>query len=120
MKGITAMGLFLALSAVAAPALAQRHSELRTVHGTVMDKDSNPIDSAVVYLKNVRTLTVKTYITDRAGRYRFSGLDPNVDYELHAEHGNLTSRDHTISSFDSRNEIVISLKVDREKKKNEK
>lgn len=117
MRGFATLGLFIALSAIAAPALAQRHSELRTVHGTVMDKDSNPINSAVVYLKNVRTLTVKTYISDQAGRYRFSGLDPNVDYELHAEHGDMTSRDHTISSFDSRNEIVISLKVDREKKK---
>jgi Carboxypeptidase regulatory-like domain len=116
MKGIRTLGLFVALAVVAVPALAQT-SELRTVHGTVVDKDSNPIASAVVYLKNVRNLTVKTYISDSAGKYRFSGLDPNVDYEIHAEHGDMTSRERTISSFDSRKEIVVSLKVDREKKK---
>jgi Carboxypeptidase regulatory-like domain len=119
MKEIVTLGLFVALSVVAAPALGQS-SQLRTVHGTVVDKGSNPIAAAIVYLKNARTLTIKTYISDNDGKYRFSGLDPNVDYEIHAEHDGLTSRDHTISSFDSRKEIVVSLKVDREKKKETK
>jgi hypothetical protein len=92
-------------------------SELRTVHGAVLDKGENPVSSAVVYLKNVRTLAVRTYISDRSGEYRFSGLDPNVDYEVHAESESLSSNTRTISSFDSRKEIVISLKLDREKKK---
>lgn len=98
------------------PALAQQ-SELRTVRGAVLDKAENPIPSAVVYLKNIRTLAVKTYISDRSGEYRFSGLDPNVDYEVHAETDNMTSNTRTISSLDSRKDIVISLKVDKEKKK---
>jgi hypothetical protein len=101
---------------VALPVLAQQ-SELRTVRGAVLDKAENPIPSAVVYLKNVRTLAVKTYISDNSGDYRFSGLDPNVDYEVHAETDNLTSNTRTVSSFDTRKDIVISLKVDREKKK---
>jgi Carboxypeptidase regulatory-like domain len=101
---------------LAFPALAQQ-SELRTVRGAVLDKAENPIPSAVVYLKNIRTLAVKTYISDRSGEYRFSGLDPNVDYEVHAETDNMTSNTRTISSLDSRKDIVISLKVDREKKK---
>jgi len=75
---------------------------------------------AIVYLKNVRTLTVKTYISDDSGQYRFSGLDPNVDYEMHAEHDDQTSANHTVSSFDSRKDIVVSLKVDKAKKKDER
>jgi hypothetical protein len=82
-----------------------------------MDKDENPLSSAVVHLKNVRTLTVRTYISDTSGQYRFSGLDPNVDYEIHAERDNLTSNTRTVSSLDGRREIVIPLKVDREKKR---
>lgn len=93
-----------------------QQNELRTVHGTVLDKAENPVASAVVYLKNVRTLAVKTYISDRAGEYRFSGLDPNVDYEIHAENDTMTSNTRTVSSFDSRKEIVISLKLDKVKK----
>lgn len=106
----------LSLALLAFPVWAQQ-SELRTVHGAVLDKAENPVSSAVVYLKNVRTLAVKTYISDRAGEYRFSGLDPNVDYELHAESENMTSNTRTLSSFDSRKDIVMSLKLDKEKKK---
>lgn len=106
--------VLLAVASVAARD-AKRESQLRTVRGTVVDKQDNPIASGVVYLKNLRTLTVKTYIADDSGHYRFSGLDPNVDYEIHAEHGDFTSAKRTISSFDSRKEIVIVLKVDKKK-----
>jgi hypothetical protein len=106
----------LALLLVFGPACAQE-TELRTVRGIVVDKSDNPLSSAVVYLKNVRTLTVKTYISNNSGEYRFSGLDPNVDYELHAERDNLTSNNRTVSSFDSRKDMVFTLKLDKEKKK---
>ncbi len=95
----------------------QKHeTKLRTVLGTVVDKQGNPIASGVAYLKNLQTHTVRTYIADENGHYRFSGLDPNVDYEVHAEHGDLTSATRTISSSDARKEIVIDLKVDRKKR----
>lgn len=110
------IGGFLLLALLLLPGWAQQ-SELRTVRGAVLDKAENPVASAVVYLKNVRTMAVKTYISDRAGEYRFSGLDPNVDYEVHAESESMTSNTRTVSSFDSRKDIVISLKLDKEKKK---
>jgi hypothetical protein len=115
MKRTTVTLLSLAFAVAILWASAQ--TELRTVRGTVMDKDENPLPSAIVHLKNVRTLTVRTYISDSSGQYRFSGLDPNVDYEIHAERDNLTSNNRTVSSFDSRKEIVIPLKVDKEKKR---
>jgi hypothetical protein len=115
MKRATAV--FLPLAFVLTVLLAYAQSDLRTVRGTVLDKDENPLASAIVHLKNVRTLTVRTYISDSTGQYRFSGLDPNVDYELHAERDNLTSNTRTLSSFDTRKEIVVPLKVDKEKKR---
>lgn len=105
--------VFFALLAFSASA---QQNELRTVHGAVLDKAENPVALAVVYLKNVRTLAVKTYISDHAGEYRFSGLDPNVDYEIHAEDDTMMSNKRTVSSFDSRKDIVISLKLDKAKK----
>ncbi len=107
---------FLVFALLTLPAAAQQ-SELRTVRGAVLDKAENPVASAVVYLKNVRTLAVKTYISDKSGEYRFSGLDPNVDYEVHAETEDRSSNTRTVSSFDGRKDIVISLKLDKEKKK---
>jgi hypothetical protein len=90
-------------------------AQLRVFHGTVIDKQENPVPSSVVYLKNVKTLAVKTYIADDTAAYRFSGLDPNVDYEIHAEHDNLTSATRTISSFDSRRDIEVTLKLSKPK-----
>ena len=89
--------------------------QLRTVHGSVLDKNENPVVSAVVYLKNGKTLSVKTYISDDAGHYRFSGLDVNVDYEIHAEHNDMMSAPHTISSFDDRKDIPLTLKLNKKK-----
>lgn len=93
----------------------KREAQLRTVHGTVVDKDENELPGGVVQLKNTKTQIVKTYIAQEKGEYRFSGLDPNVDYEIHAEKESMTSTKRTISSFDSRKDIVVNLKVDKKK-----
>jgi len=112
---------FLLLILVAAVSASgqdnKRAAQLRTVRGTVTDKDNNPIPNSSVFLKNTRTQAVRTYTADEGGGYRFSGLDPNVDYEIHAESGDLTSRTHTVSSFDSRKDIVLDLKLDKKRGK---
>ncbi|HUJ29717.1 MAG TPA: carboxypeptidase-like regulatory domain-containing protein [Candidatus Acidoferrum sp.] len=111
-----ALAMALALAcALSAGALPSQEPELRTVHGSVVDKDENPVPSSVVYLKNVKTQGVKTYIADDAGEYRFSGLDPNVDYQIHAEHNDLMSAVRTISSYDSRRDINLVLKLSHKK-----
>jgi protocatechuate 3,4-dioxygenase beta subunit len=91
-------------------------AQLRTVHGIVIDSSETPVPSGVVYLVNVKTQVVKTYIADEAGNYRFSGLDPNADYELHAEHNELTSSTRTVSSFNSSRDIEVVLKLSHKKK----
>ncbi len=114
--------LFIGLL-VAVPARAQDDSkaqkkaeaQLKVLHGSVIDKSENPVPTGVVYLKNVKSQAVKTYIADESGNYRFSGLDPNVDYEIHAEHDDMTSSIRTISSFDSRRDIEVTLKLSKKK-----
>jgi hypothetical protein len=90
-------------------------AQLRTVHGSVVDKGDNAIASSVVYLKNLKSQAVKTYIADDTGHYRFSGLDPNADYEIHAEHSDSTSPTRTVSSYDTRRDIEVTLKLSRKK-----
>jgi hypothetical protein len=85
------------------------------VHGTVIDKQENPVPSSVVYLKNLKTLAVKTYIADDTASYRFSGLDPNVDYEIYAEHNDTVSPTRTISNFDTRRDLEMTLKLSKAK-----
>ena len=108
----------LALALYAGLAAAQydkKESPLRTAHGIVTDKQETPMPASVVFLKNMRSQNVQSRITDEEGNYRFSGLDPNTDYEIHAEKDGAKSPTRTISSFDSRKDIVINLKIDRKK-----
>ena len=92
-----------------------RGSDLRTVRGTVVDKDETPVDSAVVYLKNSHSQDITTHVSGDDGRFSFSGLDLNVDYEIHAEYNGMTSTSRSVSHFDGRKEFVVTLKLDRKK-----
>lgn len=109
-----ALPLLLATAIAVSPARSQDgqgRSQLRTVHGSVLDQNNNPIANGVVYLHNKKTNTVRTYISEANGTYRFSGLDPNVDFEIHAEYKKAKSSRHSISSFDDRRDIEINLVI---------
>ena len=112
---VTAVVLLATLATAAAAQDKKHEAQLRTVHGLVIDKSENPVSGSVVFLKNMRTNSVRSSYTDDSGSYRFSGLDPNADYELHAEKENEKSTTRTVSSFDSRKDIVLNLKVDKKK-----
>jgi hypothetical protein len=93
----------------------KHEAQLRTVRGLVTDKSEAPVTAAVVFLKNTRSNAVRSYISDDGGNYRFSGLDPNADYEIHAEKDGAKSPTRTVSSFDSKKELVLNLKIDKKK-----
>lgn len=121
LRPILSLVTLIVLASVVLPALQaqnnkQKESELRTVRGTVVDKEETPVDTAVVYLKNVHTQDIITHLSDKDGTFRFSGLDLNVDYEIHAEKEGLTSGTRSISNFDTRKEFVLTLKLDHAKK----
>jgi hypothetical protein len=84
---LSATVFFLLTLSVAALSVRARQGspglELREVRGSTVHKNDSPVASAVIYLQEVSTLTVKTYIPDDRGKYHFSGLDPSVDYEIH-------------------------------------
>ena len=114
-----ALVLILLISPLAAAGPAQnpsRDAQLKTVRGLVLDKSENGVSTAVVFLKNVRSNQVRSYIADGQGNYRFSGLDPNADYELYAEKDGAKSQVRNISSFDARTDIVLNLKIADKKK----
>jgi hypothetical protein len=97
MKGIvTALALTLLACALAPSALAQRGKQkddlsVRSVEGVVTDGDGSPVQGAVVYLENTKTLAVRTYNSNEQGRYIFHGLNVNVDYRLQAKLGGAES-----------------------------
>lgn len=114
--GLLVVGTLVATVLFAQDKPKGKQAELRTVRGTVVDRQEAPVDSAVVYLKNIRSQDIITHLSDTDGTFRFSGLDLNIDYEIHAEKEGWTSSTHSISNFDTRKEFVVTLKLDHQKK----
>ena len=89
----------------------QKESQLRTLTGHVFAGEDQPLPKAIVYLKNTKSLAIKTYITEPDGSYRFPALAPNVDYEVYAEHNGTRSDTKTLSAFDTRKQVNITLRI---------
>ena len=114
---VAAVGIALVLMAGASMAQSKKDkdAQLRTVRGVVTDRSDKPVQNSVVFLKNVRTNVVISHFSDADGSYRFTGLDPNADYEIHAEANGEKSASRTVSSLDGRKEITFNLKLDKKK-----
>ena len=109
---LLAFGASLAVPTAGATAFIQRgQGEARTLVGHVVDDREQPLQKAIVYLKNTKNLAIKTYISEPDGTFRFSGLAPNIDYEVYAEHEGARSDAKTLSGFDSRKQVNVTLKI---------
>ncbi len=107
-----ALAVLAILSIAPALSAAAKDSKLRSVQGIVTDGQEVPLFKAVVQLKNMKTLQVKSFITDEKGAYRFHGLDPEANYELKAEYGAAMSGPRKLTTFDSRRDVIINFKLD--------
>jgi hypothetical protein len=84
----------------------------RTLTGLVLDKSDRPVPGAVVYLKNTKTLAVKSFFSQKDGAYRFPELPLNTDFEVWAEKDGKKSGVKTLSQFDDRAAANINLRID--------
>jgi hypothetical protein len=105
-----ALLLVISVAAYAAPDKKDK-PQGRLLLGKVLDQQDNPVSNAVVYLTNMRTHAVKTYIVGQEGTYRFPGLS-TVDYEVYAQYNGHKSDTKSVSQFDDRSQVYIDLKID--------
>ena len=113
---VAAAGIALVLAV--GSGLAEKKKEetnIRTVQGVVSDTHGEAVNGAVVQLKNTKTLQIRSFITQDKGAYYFHGLSTDVDYELRADYQGATSGSKTLSSFDSRKQAVMNLKIEPKK-----
>ncbi|MFI5102210.1 MAG: carboxypeptidase-like regulatory domain-containing protein [Terriglobales bacterium] len=112
---LTILWASVSTAALAAPApqfgRSSKEDKTRLLTGKVLDGGDNPLPNAVVYLTNTHTRSVKTYIVGPDGAYRFPALQPSIDYEVYAQYNNHKSGTKTVSQFDDRTQVYISLKI---------
>jgi len=114
---LTLVAVFLLAGAPAGFAQGKKKGEEqnRSVKGTVTAADDQAVTGAVVQLKNTKTLQIRSFITKSDGSYYFLGLSPDIDYELRADYQGASSGTKPLSSFDSRKEAIINLKLNSKK-----
>jgi Carboxypeptidase regulatory-like domain len=95
------------------PSLTPR---LRSIEGTVLNKAGAPVAGAAVLLKDTKTLQVRSYITQQDGKYHFYGLSSDINYEVRAQFGDMSSPKKDVSVFDSRSRILVKLKLKNKRK----
>ena len=93
---------------------------VRSVQGVVRNANEQPQESAVVKLKDTKSAQVRSFVTQTDGAYRFYGLSTNIEYQIWADHGGMTSNQRTLSVFDSRRQILLDLKVDKKREAEKK
>jgi hypothetical protein len=84
---------------------------LRTIEGVVCSKEGAPIQGAVVYLQDSKSLAVKSYLSDVQGRFHFRQLSMSADFDLWAELNGERSKRKTISQFNSKTDLNYKLKL---------
>jgi protocatechuate 3,4-dioxygenase beta subunit len=119
-RAFSAVAMAIAFT-MSAPAQDKKQKKeeatLRILQGTVFDHEDKPVVGAVVQLKDVRTLQMRSYISKENGEYHFSSLKIDDDYEVEAKNQNMTSGPKKISIFDNRKIVIQNLKADKPEKK---
>jgi hypothetical protein len=81
----------------------------RTIEGVVLDHAGHPVPGAVVLIEDLKSLQVRSYIVQEDGKYRFTGLNPDANYELRARLNGIASSPKTVDIFESKPAIVVNL-----------
>lgn len=89
-------------------------SRIRDVKGVVRDDRDNPVEGALVTIRNVENGKTITWRTGRDGSYVFHDCSMDSDYELTATHDQLgASAKRKLSQYDTRKPATMNLQLQR-------
>jgi len=108
---LLAFVLMVASAALFAQKKEKEDPNIRTLQGQVTDGSSKAVVGAVVLLKDMKTLQVRSFVTQARGDYRFAGLRTDTDYQVRAELNGMMSETRRLTVFDSRKLATIDLKL---------
>ncbi|KAA6460242.1 carboxypeptidase regulatory-like domain-containing protein [Acidobacteria bacterium AB60] len=110
MFAVLAFGVFPGFDRLTPAGHAQNLGQ-RAVNGTVVDADSAPVLGATVFLRNSKSKSIRSYTSTKDGRFRFVQVNMSEDYDLWAEKDGKKSPVKTVSSWDTRKEVEMELKL---------
>lgn len=94
-----------------APAAFAQNLGERTVSGTVSEADSSPSPGATVFLKSLKTKSIRSFTSIANGHFRFAQVNKAEDFDLWAEKDGKKSPVKTVSSWDARSDFIADLKL---------
>ena len=106
-----ASGVFPVGSRPVAPEAQAQNLGQRVVMGSVVDADSALVHGAIVFLRNTKTKSIRSYTSGKDGRFRFAQVNMSEDYDLWAEKDGKKSATKSVSSWDARKEFETELKI---------
>ena len=83
----------------------------RVVMGAVVDANSAPAASATVFLRDLKSKSIRSYTTTENGRFRFAQVSMSEDHDLWAEKNGKKTAVKTVSSWDTRPQFEVELKL---------
>jgi hypothetical protein len=89
----------------------EKESNTRTIDGTVKDASDNPLANAIVQLKNTKTSNIVNFATKDDGKYVFRDLPMDINYELLAKHGDLSTPAKKVSVYDTRKRVIVNFQL---------
>ena len=91
-------------------------NQTKSIIGAVVDAHGSPVPHAIVLLKDLKTLQIRSYIAQNDGSYHFYDLSGDINYELRAQSEGLTSASKTVSVFNSHKVVERNLKLNKKLK----
>src|SRR5271170_4805981 len=105
MKKFTRHSSLVVLFLLLAGAAFAQDSKFKSLEGKVLGNGDVPLESAIVYLQDSKTSSIRSFIATQDGSYRFGQISPDIDYQVWAKYKDAKSPTKTISSFDSRKQV---------------
>jgi hypothetical protein len=90
-------------------------SRMRDVKGAVRDQNENPVEGALVKIREIRTGKTITSRTGKDGSYVFHDLSMDNDYELTATRDDSEPAVRRLSQYDTRKPATINLHLEPKK-----
>jgi hypothetical protein len=109
--GVVSLAPEIGLDAGHMAAYAQANYGQRVVNGVVLNGDAGALIGATVFLRNTKNKSIRSYTTTADGHFRFAQVNMADDFDLWAEKDGKKSPPKTVSSWDSRKEVAVELRV---------